>query len=66
MSKVRIRVSREFLESALRTLSADASVPVTFIAEVDGGNASVDGHITSCAADDTLSFTLDVSGVQLA
>ncbi len=66
MSRVRIQMSREFLLGALERLSRHASVPVAFIAEVDGRNANVQGHVASNPEDDTLSFTLEVPSVRSA
>lgn len=66
MSRVRIRMSREFLQATLERMPKQASVPVTFIAEVDGRKASVEGQVTCNPDDDTLSFTLEVPAIRLA
>ena len=65
MSRVRVKVSREFLVAALERLRPESSAPLTFIAEVDGRSASVEGHVVRCEADDSLSFTFEVPAVRL-
>lgn len=66
MSRMRIKTSREFLQAALDGLRPEVSVALTFIAEIDGRKASVEGHVVRCAADDSLSFTFEVPAVRLA